>query len=215
MGSMLLIWSILVGSLGVEAIAVGTYLRWWQITVDKEHEEEEEILTRYQSKENMQMEQMQDMISSQGLPNGNAALQLLKESRAMGWEFKIVRASGDLFQDPMVFKRLCDEESQAGWVLLEKLDNRRVRFKRPIALREMIKQELLAFDPYRSHYGPSSNIWSWLGAIALVGFTVLPAYLGYVLVSTTLINSNKQADAISPPAQTTLPALNAPTFPPK
>ena len=214
MGSMLLIWSILVGSLGVEAIAAGTWLRCWQIIIDKEHEEEEEILTRYQSKDDINMEQMQDMISAQSSPNTNVTLQLLKESRAMGWEFKIVRANTDLFQDPMVFKRLCDEESQAGWVLLEKLDNRRVRFKRPIALREMIKQELLAFDPYRSYYGSSTNIWSWLGAMALVGFTVLPAYLGYVLVSTTLI-SNKQVDAVSAPVQPTLPSLNAPTFPPK
>ena len=46
------------------------------------------------------------------------------------WEFKIVRAYRAVFAKPEAFKKLLSEEERAGWILLEKLDDNRVRFKR-------------------------------------------------------------------------------------
>ena len=46
------------------------------------------------------------------------------------WEFKIVRANRGIFGKPNELKKLLSVEEQAGWILLEKLDNSRVRFKR-------------------------------------------------------------------------------------
>ncbi len=46
------------------------------------------------------------------------------------WEFKIVRSEIGAFRKPEVFAALLQEESLAGWEMVEKLDDRRVRFKR-------------------------------------------------------------------------------------
>ena len=46
------------------------------------------------------------------------------------WEFKIVRSTYTAFLKPGIFQALLEEESLAGWELVEKLDDRRVRFKR-------------------------------------------------------------------------------------
>ena len=42
------------------------------------------------------------------------------------WEFKIVRSETGAFRRPEVFQSLLQEESIAGWELVEKLDNRRM-----------------------------------------------------------------------------------------
>ena len=68
-----------------------------------------------------------------------------------GWEFKILRANTRAFRQPDNLKQACEEESQNGWVLLEKLDDSRLRFKRPRKARETAAAG--AIDPYRSHYG--------------------------------------------------------------
>ena len=83
-------------------------------------------------------------------------------------------------------KQVLEEEAIAGWILLEKLDDRRLRFKRPIAMREVIKGELLPIDPYRTTYGQNSP-WTKV-AIAIVGILVLllPSYLGFILIQQLL-----------------------------
>lgn len=194
--------SLFVGSLGLQATAIGGWMRWYQTTVVQEDEEEEEILTRYESKIGPEAEApLQTNGSTQGLS---------REMRLAGWEFKIVRANRDMFRDPVVFQRLCDEEGEAGWILLEKLDDRRVRFKRPVALRDLIKAERLKFDPYRSHYGSSSRPLMWLGAIAALSAIVLPAYLGYALVAATLNNSQSTSPLLQEPVPSQEP-LPSPT----
>jgi hypothetical protein len=72
-----------------------------------------------------------------------------------GWEFKILRSNIAAFRKPEVFQKVCEEEAAAGWVLVEKFDNQRLRFKRPISARE--KDSSLDFDPYRTQYGTSAN----------------------------------------------------------
>ncbi len=194
------IFSLLVGSLGLQAVFASGWLHWQQNTVERRYEEEEEQLTPYESRETA---------SSETQPNGyNAAS---KDPRLVGWEFKIVRANRDLFREPKVFQRVCEEEAHAGWILLEKLDDRRIRFKRPIALRDIIKPEFLPYDPYRTHYGSSSNWQTVVAAIAFLFALFLPAYLGFALVSATL-NSRSQTATPVNPAPASMPSA-APSNP--
>ena len=70
------------------------------------------------------------------------------------WEFKIVRGNQEAFRNQAVFTKLVNEEKQAGWVLLEKFDNSRVRFKRPRAMQAHDEQLISqGIDPYRTQYG--------------------------------------------------------------
>lgn len=192
--------TLFVGSLGVQATALGGWMRWYQSVVEKE-EQEEETLTRYESKINTEMEMLgqSNHISPQGGSQG-----VPRELRLTGWEFKIVRANRDIFRDPEVLQRLCEEEGEAGWILLEKLDDRRIRFKRPVALRDLIKPEKLAIDPYRTQYGPSNKPFVILGMLAALGAIILPAYLAFSLVSNTLHNSGRnftQPSGVTTPKQ--------------
>lgn len=184
------ILSLLVGNLGWQAVVVSTWLRWRQMVTSHQYQEEEETLTCFESKEDsalikpLQSNGMVDFPSSP--PERPSA-----DPQLVGWEFKIVRANRDLFHKPASFQRLCEEEAMAGWILLEKLDDRRVRFKRLIALRNVIDAQQLPFDPYRCHYGSSLTPLTWLGAIAALMAIAIPSYFGYTLVSTMLANSQE------------------------
>jgi hypothetical protein len=72
---------------------------------------------------------------------------------AENWEFKILRSATDAFKDPAVMQRYLAEEAQAGWTLVEKFDNSRIRLKRPAAARQQDAQCTL--DPYRTRVGIS------------------------------------------------------------
>ena len=178
----ILIWSLMVGSLGLEAALAGVLVSHEQLVVWQKYEEEEEVLTRYESQEdNVNAPENAPSNANPKSPSNPVNLKV--------WEYKIVRASSDLFRNPAIFHKLCREEEEFGWILLEKLDDRRVRFKRPIALRDAPRPNLPPFDPYRTHYGPLSNAMTWAVAIVFLSAIVLPAVLGYALVSTTLTRS--------------------------
>lgn len=49
-----------------------------------------------------------------------------------GWEFKILRSATGAFRKPNLLRQILDEESRAGWVLVEKFDSQRIRLKRPV-----------------------------------------------------------------------------------
>lgn len=174
----ILIWSLMVGSLGLEAALAGLFVSREQLAVAKKCDEEEEVLTRYESGED-------NFTAPENARNGNPKSDANPADLTV-WEYKIVRASSDLFGNPAIFHKLCREEAEVGWILLEKLDDRRVRFKRPIGLRDAPRPNLPPFDPYRTHYGPVSNAMTWAVAIVFLSAIVLPAVLGYALVSTTL-----------------------------
>ena len=96
------------------------------------------------------------------------------------WEFKIIRSVGSPFRNPMKLRRLMEEESQAGWVFIEKFDDSRVRFKRPSSARE--RDHLLppGIDPYRTQYGVSEGVLglSIAGVIVLtIGVVLLIVFL--------------------------------------
>ncbi len=109
------------------------------------------------------------------------------ERQAIEWEYKIVRAKQPIFGNPATFAQLCREEALAGWILLEKFDNRRVRFKRPLHLREDLDPSALPFDPYRTHYRPHWQPRWGLGVAALLAAAAIPAYAGYTWVSVQLL----------------------------
>jgi hypothetical protein len=73
------------------------------------------------------------------------------------WEFKIVRSDSGAFRKMGILQKLIEEEARAGWVMLEKFDDSRVRFKRP--RRARTRDALLPpdVDPYRTQYGISST----------------------------------------------------------
>jgi len=68
-----------------------------------------------------------------------------------GWEFKIVRAGFNKFKNPGIVRKICEEESKAGWEMLEKFDDKRIRFRRHIKNRS--NDQFLDVDPYRTQYG--------------------------------------------------------------
>ncbi len=172
--SALAFWGLMTGSLGLQAIAVGNGLRRQQNRDRLLWQEEEEQLTPYDSKETINP--MEDQVFPKNKKGTN-------DPRLIGWEFKIVRAPSDLFREFPALKRLCDEEASAGWIMLEKLDDRRIRFKRPIAMREVIRADLLPIDPYRTTYGQPSKWKQWAIVSGTLLLLILPAYLGFVLIS--------------------------------
>ncbi|MDH4156139.1 MAG: hypothetical protein OEW00_02545 [candidate division Zixibacteria bacterium] len=54
-----------------------------------------------------------------------------------GWEFKIVRSSFGKFRSQKAVQKVCEEEARAGWQMLEKFDDSRIRFKRRVEKRSM------------------------------------------------------------------------------
>lgn len=177
--------SLLVSSLGIEAVFVSSWLCAVQGEMDRDIEEEDEILMGYEPEENnpKSVQQVQ--------PNGNAHSSPVSE-----WEYKIVRSNRDIFRNLATFQQLCKEEAEHGWILLEKLDDRRVRFKRPVSMRDRTTSANSRLDPYRSYYGSSNNPASWLAVLAFLTAILLPAYLGFALVASTLNPALKNAPSI-------------------
>jgi hypothetical protein len=95
------------------------------------------------------------------------------------WEFKILRSATAAFRRPERLRAILEEEARAGWTLLEKFDDGRIRLKRPASARQLDGK--LDFDPYRTHVGPSEGrivalvLGVFLGTFLLLG--LLLAYL--------------------------------------
>src|SRR4029079_15809494 len=90
---------------------------------------------------------------------------------AKGWEFKIVRAHTAAFRKPEVMQRVCEEEARSGWELVEKFDDARIRFKRPMTARKTPSPDGL--DPYRTTYGMSQGKLVTIILIAIFGGVAL------------------------------------------
>ena len=87
---------------------------------------------------------------------------------ANDWEFKIVRANRPVFGDPARLRSLREEEARAGWVMVEKFDNSRIRFKRPrqAALNDATLPA--GVDPYRVQYGLSPVSFALVMVISIL-----------------------------------------------
>jgi hypothetical protein len=93
------------------------------------------------------------------------------------YEFKIIRSATGLFGRPENMRKALDEEAKAGWELVEKFDDNRLRLKRPLASRR--DDRLLDFDPYRTWIGVSESGMVLRGLLvsAIVGAVVLVVFL--------------------------------------
>jgi len=95
---------------------------------------------------------------------------------AQNWEFKILRSSTSAFKNPDRFREAVDQEARAGWVLIEKFDNQRLRFKRPVSARTGDAALTSGLDPYRTTYGMSEArlaLTIILSIFTLIGIAIL------------------------------------------
>ena len=93
--------------------------------------------------------------------------------RAKDWEFKMLHTASGRFGDPERLRAILDEEARAGWVLLEKFDDNRLRLKREASARG--RDGSLGFDPYRTFVGPNQA-----GAVLLIVGLVLLGMLTFL-----------------------------------
>jgi hypothetical protein len=100
------------------------------------------------------------------------------------WEFKIVRSNSTAFRKQEVLDKLLEEEARAGWTMLEKLDDSRIRFKRPRRARAQDAYLPPDVDPYRTHHGTvsSQQVVLLLIVLGLALFSALGVGM-FVLVS--------------------------------
>ena len=103
---------------------------------------------------------------------------------AKGWEFKIVRANVAAFRKPEILQRVCEEEAQSGWELVEKFDDSRLRFKRPAAARN--KPSPAGLDPYRTTYGMSQG--KLLAVILFATFAGIGVFIGIIATIATMMS---------------------------
>jgi hypothetical protein len=88
---------------------------------------------------------------------------------AEDWEFKILRSVSGKFRDPVWLHAALQEEACAGWVLVEKFDDSRVRLKRPASARA--GDAALGFDPRRTWVGISQTRYAILIVLAVLAGT--------------------------------------------
>lgn len=91
----------------------------------------------------------------------------------MELEYKILQSQTPLFASTAKMHEALEQESKAGWTLLEKEDNYRIKLKRDISNRDNDKN--LDFDAYRSTVGVSSAVT--YGATALFTLAVVSVIL--------------------------------------
>ncbi len=84
-----------------------------------------------------------------------------------GWEFKFLRSATGAFKDPARLRQALEEEARAGWVLVEKFDNQRVRLKRPASARA--GDAALGIDPYRTCFGMSEGAYTATIVVSVLG----------------------------------------------
>lgn len=96
----------------------------------------------------------------------------------MELEYKIVQSTTPHFANPQNLSKVLTEEAQAGWALVEKFDNYKIRLQRDISHRSGDSGRTV--DPYRVQVGPS-NLLTY-GTAALL--TLIVVYAIFRLVGT-------------------------------
>lgn len=96
-----------------------------------------------------------------------------------GWEFKIMRSTFGKFSSQQAIEKVCAEESPAGWELVEKFDQHRLRFKRRVERRS--SDHMASVDPYRTSVGTqiSTSIGIVVGLLLLLVGVAAFVFIGY------------------------------------
>jgi hypothetical protein len=97
---------------------------------------------------------------------------------AENWEFKILRSATGAFRNPDRLRSILEEEGRAGWTLVEKFDNARVRLKRPARARA--GDSALGFDPHRTWVGMKQGVFTLLVLLATFGLMAAVACIIYL-----------------------------------
>jgi hypothetical protein len=100
---------------------------------------------------------------------------------AQDWEFKIVRSATGAFSKREKIEQVVAEESVAGWVLVEKFDDNRLRFKRPASARRNDYNLPAHVNPYRTTLGLSEAGLAFLIMGIMAGVGGLIALLVWLL----------------------------------
>jgi hypothetical protein len=100
------------------------------------------------------------------------------EELAAGWEFKFLRSATGRFRNAEFLRLSFGDEARAGWTLVEKFDDSRVRLKRPTTARA--DDASLGFDPYRIWVGISDQ------RLALVIVAVALSVFGLIVLISLL-----------------------------
>lgn len=94
--------------------------------------------------------------------------------QSMELEYKVIQAQTPLFADTAKMQEVLDQESRAGWRLLEKQDNYRIKVQRDISHRD--NDADLDFDAYRTTVGVSSVITYGVTALLTIGVVSIILY---------------------------------------
>ena len=105
----------------------------------------------------------------------------MPQDLAENWEFKIVRSATGVFRNPDRMRAILEEEQRAGWTLVEKFDDSRLRLKRPARART--GDDDLDFDPHRTWVGMSPLVFTLLVLLGVCGFGAIIAIGVYLVVS--------------------------------
>lgn len=95
----------------------------------------------------------------------------------MSLEYKTVQAQTPLFADSKKMHEILAVEAKAGWDLLEKEDNYRIKLQRSIDNRS--NDENLSFDPYRTTVGVSSVFTYGMTALATLLIVSVILYFAF------------------------------------
>jgi hypothetical protein len=93
------------------------------------------------------------------------------------WQFKILRSATGKFRDAVWMHAILQEEARAGWTLVEKFDNARLRLKRPASARK--GDGALDFDPLRT--------WVGMGQGRVTALVVLATLVGIGLLTLLIV----------------------------
>lgn len=97
----------------------------------------------------------------------------------MELEYKVIQSQTPMFSDTAKMHEILDEEAKAGWRLLEKEDNYRLKLQRDISNRA--NDAGLDIDAYRTSVGVSSTVTK--GATALLTVAIVSVILYFAIWS--------------------------------
>ena len=95
----------------------------------------------------------------------------------MSQEYKTLQAQTPLFADTKKMQEILAEEAKAGWDLLEKEDNYRIKLQRSIDSRS--NDGNLSIDAYRSTVGVSSVLTYGMTALATILIVSVILYFAF------------------------------------
>lgn len=102
-----------------------------------------------------------------------------REDLTEGWEFKILRSMTSAFKNPEKLRAALEEESKAGWVLVEKFDDARIRLKRPASAKDYDPH--VGIDPYRTYVGITQGRYVFWILVVSIGIPALIALAVYLM----------------------------------